>query len=98
LELGPGKVLDVRQSDDGCARLQGGVQGAAPIDRAGAGAAALTEIKSPGQEPVMLRLSRRSKTMPLESALIVAAILIAFCIFAVTLAWTDFRTRRISGH
>jgi hypothetical protein len=36
--------------------------------------------------------------MPVESALTVAAIILAFAAFAVTLAWAEQRTRDFPGH
>jgi hypothetical protein len=36
--------------------------------------------------------------MSIQEGFIVAAIIAAFCLFAVTLAWGDYQTRRIKGN
>jgi len=36
---------------------------------------------------------KRSKTMPIETAVVVSAIIVPFAIFAVVLAWAEMQTR-----
>lgn len=41
-------------------------------------------------------LAKRSKTMPIETAVVVSAIMAPFVIFMVLLAWGEIQTRGIS--
>lgn len=41
-------------------------------------------------------LAKRSKTMPIETAVVVSAIILPFAIFIVVLAWAEIQTRGIS--
>ena len=41
-------------------------------------------------------LAKRSKTMPIETAVVVSAIIVPFVVFAVTLAWAEMQTRGMS--
>ena len=40
-------------------------------------------------------LAKRSKTMPIETAIVVSAIMAPFIIFVVVLAWAEIQTRGI---
>lgn len=42
-------------------------------------------------------LVKRSKTMPIETAVVVSAIIVPFAIFAVVLAWAEIQTRGITN-
>ena len=40
--------------------------------------------------------AKRSKTMPIETAVVVSAIIVPFAVFAVVLAWAEIQTRGVS--
>lgn len=57
--------------------------------------APLISLKARVSSSVSLPSSRRSRFMPTEVAIIVAAIVTAFIIFGVVLAWAEAHTRDI---
>jgi hypothetical protein len=57
----------------------------------------LIEIKAVARSRPTLRAVTRETAMPTESILVIAGILLAFSLFAATLAWVDFTTPKRSG-
>jgi multisubunit Na+/H+ antiporter MnhC subunit len=55
----------------------------------GHGPASLIKIKAGADAGAMMVLFNRSTSMPIETTIVVAAIVIAFAIFAGTLAWAS---------